>query len=86
MAKRFSASSAAQLMQCHGSAHLELAIPGYVEPTRDEMAGAKGVGTRMHDSFKEFTSWSDKDLMYLGFLVTVTLKFPTSPSTLLTSV
>ena len=67
--KRFSASSAAQLMQCHGSAHLELAIPGYVEPVRDENAGAKGVGTRMHDSFREFTSWSDMDLRDLGFLV-----------------
>ena len=69
MAKRFSASSAAQLMQCHGSAHLELAIPGYVEPTRDEMAGAKGVGTRMHDSFKEFTLWDDTELGELSFLV-----------------
>ena len=69
MTKRFSASSAAQLMQCHGSAHLELAIPGYVEPTRDEMAGAKGVGTRMHDSFKGFTLWDDTELAELGFLV-----------------
>lgn len=58
MTKRFSASSAAQLMQCPGSANLELAIPGYVEPKRDEMAGAKGVGTRMHDSFKPLAHWS----------------------------
>ena len=36
MTKRFSASSAAQLMQCHGSANLELAIPGYVV---DKVAG-----------------------------------------------
>ena len=69
MVKRFSASSAAQLMQCHGSANLELAIPGYVEPTRDEMAGAKGVGTRMHDSFKEFTHWTSPDLHGLVRLV-----------------
>ena len=67
--KRFSASSAAQLMQCHGSAHLELAIPGYVEPKRDEMAGAKGVGTRMHDSFKEFTLWAPVELIELSELV-----------------
>lgn len=48
MPKRFSASSAAQLMTCPGSANLELAIPGYVEPVRDDMAGAKGVGTMLH--------------------------------------
>ena len=56
-------------MQCHGSAHLELAIPGYVEPVRDEMAGAKGVGTRMHDSFKEFTLWEYTELIELSELV-----------------
>lgn len=65
MTKRFSASSAAQLMQCPGSANLELAIPGYVEPQRDEMAGAKGVGTRMHDSFRPLAAW---DLMELDLL------------------
>lgn len=48
MSKRFSASSAAQLMSCPGSANLELAIPGYVEPVRDDAAGAKGVGTVLH--------------------------------------
>ena len=67
--KRFSASSAAQLMQCHGSAYLELAIPGYVEPQRDEMAGAKGVGTRMHNSFKAFTTWPLVELIELSELV-----------------
>ena len=48
MPKRFSASSAAQLMHCPGSANLELAIPGWVPPVVDEMAGAKGVGTNVH--------------------------------------
>ena len=67
--KRFSASSAAQLMQCHGSANLELAIPGYVEPQRDEMAGAKGVGTRMHSSFAQITNWSRDQLNDLASLV-----------------
>ena len=67
--KRFSASSAAQLMQCHGSANLELAIPGYVEPQRDEMAGAKGVGTRMHSSFAQITNWSLDQLNDLASLV-----------------
>jgi hypothetical protein len=35
-------------MSCPGSANLELAIPGYVEPVRDDAAGAKGVGTVLH--------------------------------------
>jgi hypothetical protein len=56
-------------MQCHGSAHLELAIPGYVEPVRDDMAGAKGVGTRMHSSFQPLCHWSVVDLDYLQELV-----------------
>jgi hypothetical protein len=35
-------------MACPGSANLELAIPSYVEPVRDDTAGAKGVGTVLH--------------------------------------
>jgi hypothetical protein len=35
-------------MSCPGSANLELAIKGYVEPVRDDAAGAKGVGTTLH--------------------------------------
>jgi hypothetical protein len=35
-------------MACPGSANLELAIKGYVEPVRDDAAGAKGVGTVLH--------------------------------------
>jgi hypothetical protein len=35
-------------MSCPGSANLELAIAGYVEPVRDDAAGAKGVGTVLH--------------------------------------
>jgi hypothetical protein len=35
-------------MSCPGSANLELAIPGYVEPVKDPNAGAKGVGTVLH--------------------------------------
>lgn len=38
-------------MQCPGSANLELAIPGFEEPWRDDAAGAKGVGTRIHTAF-----------------------------------
>jgi hypothetical protein len=35
-------------MSCPGSANLELAIKGYVEPVKDPDAGAKGVGTVLH--------------------------------------
>lgn len=51
--RKFSASAAAQLMQCPGSARLEESIPGFVHPVRDEMAGAKGVGTRLHEVMYE---------------------------------
>lgn len=47
-AKTFSASNAARFMQCHASANLELAIPGYTAPVVDPMKGAKGRGTSMH--------------------------------------
>ena len=36
-------------MECHASAHLELAIPNWTPPVVDDMAGAKGKGTRMHE-------------------------------------
>ena len=61
MPKRFSASSAAQLMTCPGSANLELAIPGYVEPVRDDMAGAKGVGTMLHAFMDTYFTGTDPD-------------------------
>ena len=51
-ALRFSASYAAQLMACPGSADLEKSIPGWVAPEVDETKGAKGQGTRMHEYFE----------------------------------
>lgn len=57
MTKRFSASSAAQLMTCPGSANLEQAIPGYEEPPKQDRAGAKGVGTDIHALFEEAVEW-----------------------------
>lgn len=62
MPKRFSASSAAQLMTCPGSANLELAIPGWKEPVRDDMAGAKGVGTRLHEVLQPFHAMTPTQL------------------------
>jgi len=66
MSKRFSASSAAQLMACPGSANLELAIPGWQEPVRDDAAGAKGVGSRLHDLLQELPHLTPDDLITIG--------------------
>ena len=48
MAMRFSASSAARLMACPGSADLEAAIPGFEPPEKNEN-GRKGEGQRIHE-------------------------------------
>ena len=48
---RFSASYASRYNNCHGSANLEEAIPGFEHPTRNE-DGAKGEGTRLHKIFE----------------------------------
>ena len=47
MSKRFSASSAAQFIACPGSANLDLALPGWVDPPKND-DGAKGVGKTLH--------------------------------------
>lgn len=53
-AKRLSASSAARLMNCPGSANLEAAIPGWVPPVEDPNKWvAKGKGDIIHDVLKE---------------------------------
>ena len=62
--KKFSASSAAQLIACPGSGNLELAIPGWQEPVRDDMAGAKGIGTIVHALLEPaLQDWST-DIVY----------------------
>jgi hypothetical protein len=65
MPKRFSASVAAMSMACHASANLDLAIPGWVEPVRDEMAGAKGVGTLMHEAFAKVVEQPASDIKHM---------------------
>src|SRR6478735_5954626 len=54
MTVRFSASYMDRLMACPGSANLDLAIPGWEEPVRDDKAGAKGVGSSVHEVMQEF--------------------------------
>lgn len=64
MAERFSASSAARHMACPASANLELAIPNYVPPVRDETAGAKAVGTNHHLLFEKLFLMSARDMRH----------------------
>lgn len=69
MTRRFSASSAAQLIACPGSANLELAIPGWQEPIRDDAAGAKGVGTRLHQALEFITSTDTWEIVHIAAFV-----------------
>ena len=62
MSKRFSASVAAQLMSCPGSAHLELSIPGWVEPEDNDEAPARAKGTMLHEYFKLVGELSPPDM------------------------
>lgn len=72
MPKKFRASNSEQLMACPGSANLELAIPGYEDPPRDDMAGAKGIGTMVHEVMEPFTTMS---LSKLGEIIEATRIF-----------
>jgi hypothetical protein len=50
--ERLSASSASKHMNCHASANLEVAIPGYTKPLQDPSANnAANRGTALHDTF-----------------------------------
>lgn len=57
---RFSASYASRYHNCHGSANLELALPGFIHPERNDN-GMKGEGTRLHKIFQDILE-SDADL------------------------
>ena len=56
-------------MSCHASAHLELAIPNWTPPVVDQMAGAKGKGTRMHEMLEPLWGLSTADLKHVGRVV-----------------
>lgn len=60
--RRFSASSAAQLMTCVGSADLANSIPGWVDPVVDEEAGAKGKGHELHKIFAQIAEYPAADM------------------------
>jgi hypothetical protein len=56
-------------MQCHASAHLDLAIPNWVAPVVDHMAGAKGKGTRMHEMLEPLWQLSAADMVHVANVV-----------------
>lgn len=69
MSVRFSASAAGRLMACPASANLDLAIPNWVEPVRDETAGQKGVGTARHKMLEPMMELSPSDLQHMVTLM-----------------
>lgn len=58
--KKFSASAAAQLIACHGSANLEQAIPGWQEP--EDTTKASERGTALHLLFEQVNNLKTSDL------------------------
>lgn len=56
-------------MECHASAHLELAIPNWTPPVVDHMAGAKGKGTRMHEMLEPIWELSASDMRHVTKVV-----------------
>ena len=60
--ERFSASRAARLIQCVGSADLENAIPGFTRPEPDETDNAQTKGQRLHEILQSLNEFSTKDL------------------------
>lgn len=67
--KRFSASSAAQLMACPAAANLDAAIPGWIAPIVDPTAGQKGVGTARHAMLEPLMELSARDLEHMARVV-----------------
>ena len=56
-------------MACHASAHLELAIPNWTPPVVDQMAGAKGVGTTMHQMLEPVWSLGATAMKHVAAVV-----------------
>ena len=63
---RFSASVAAQLMACPGSANLELSIKGWVPPVVEEGKGRKGQGTAIHAILEQSGQLPPRDMLRLA--------------------
>jgi hypothetical protein len=69
MSAPFSASRAGRHINCHASAHLELAIPNWTPPVVDDMAGAKGKGTTMHQLLEPLWSLGATDMAHVARVV-----------------
>lgn len=62
MTERFSASVAGRHMACPASANIELAIPNWIAPVRDESAGQKAVGTARHKMIEPIVELGASDM------------------------
>ena len=75
MPEKFSASNAEKFINCHASANLDIAIPNWVPPEKDETAdNAANRGTKMHNIFASVMALplADQERMvaaiqYVGF-------------------
>lgn len=66
MPERFSASVAARLIACPGSADLEKSIPGWTPPVVDPTKGQKAVGKNRHKWLQDASDLSAKELMAMA--------------------
>lgn len=64
--KNLSASRIAQINNCHASADLEKAIPGFILPVEDHDAGAMGLGSALHTVLEGAVPFKATDLVNLA--------------------
>jgi len=63
MPERLSASAASKHVNCHASANLELAIPGYQPPPKGGNTAASIRGTDMHEILERAGGYSPKQML-----------------------
>ncbi len=66
--EKFSASRAARLVACHGSADLKAAIPGWQEPQQSTVASERG--TELHTLFEKVNNLSTPDMFRFAEAIT----------------
>lgn len=66
MAERFSASYATRHLNCHASANLKAAIPGYEDPPDDGRIKASVLGTEMHRFMELAQAYSPAEVLALA--------------------
>lgn len=69
MTERMSASVAGKHLACAASANLDLAIPNWVPPVVDDMAGAKGDGSRKHEMLEPIVALSAREIGHFAKLL-----------------